>query len=157
MHLIVLTGLPTKEKGWLARDLARHYTANGQRVAVLDNANIADELAVLTERIELVPMRGGCACCAVAGKLYQSVAALGDSVDTAIMAANNQTHIGSLAAVLDNLIAGNRTPITVTTVALVDDRTTCCFPYVAETLEATADVTLLAPFDVNVLLAALPQ
>ncbi len=155
MQLIVLTGLPTKEKGWLARDLAEHYLAGGKRVAILDNENIAEDLGNMTDRVELVTMRGGCACCAVAGKLYSSAAKLSASTDVAIMAANHQTHIDNLGAVLDNLVAGNSTPISVKTVALVDERTTCCFPYVAERLEDNADVMLSAPFTAEALIAAL--
>lgn len=155
MQLIVLTGLPEKEKGWLTRDLADHFVCNGKRVAVLDNANISSELGALAEQIQIVTMRGGCACCAVADKLYRTAAQLSDTVDVAIMAANNQTHVGNLGVVLDNMVEGNRTPIDVRTVALVDDRTTCCFPYMAETLEENADVTLTAPFSVATLIAHL--
>lgn len=154
MRLIVLTGLPVLEKALLTQDLARYYLAQGQRVAVLDNANLSEQFAAL-EQVTLVTMRGGCACCSVAGKLFQSVAQLGDKIDVAIMAANNQTHVDSLSAVLESLVSGNPTPITVQRVALVDERTECCFPYVAQTLEENTDITLSAPFSLSVALAAL--
>lgn len=154
MKLIVLTGLPTKEKGWLTRDLAAHHHAQGQRVAVLDNANIAAELGDMRDHVHLVTMRGGCACCSVAGALFKSVTELAGSVDVAVMAANNQTHVENLIAVLDNLVAGSATPLTVQTVALVDERTTCCFPYMAETLTAHTNITLHAPFSAADILTA---
>jgi len=151
--MIVLTGLPTKEKELLTRDLAAHYLADGQRVAVLDNAGIAD--AVTDLDVQLVNMRGGCACCAVAGKLYACADDVAVSSDVAIMAADAQTHIDNLTAVLDNMVSGSRADITVTTVALVDDRTQCCFPYMAETLEMSTDLTIYAPFSAADILAAL--
>ena len=146
MKLIVLTGLPTKEKELLTRDLATHYMAEGQRVAVLDNANVSAGLSDVDGIQTIVSMRGGCACCSVAGKLFKTVASIGVDTDIAIMPADNQTHIGNLAGVLDNLVNGSSTPIEVVTVALVDDRTTCCFPYMAETLTDYANVTLQTPF-----------
>ncbi|MEL6152096.1 MAG: hypothetical protein AAFR56_20870, partial [Chloroflexota bacterium] len=79
---------------------------------------------------------------------------LSGDIDVAIMPANNQTHVDNLAAVLDNLVEGSTTPIAVTMVALVDDRTTCCFPYVAETLESYADITLHAPFSADAVISA---
>ncbi len=153
MHLIVLTGLPTKAKELLTRDLATHYLDAGQRVAVLDNAGVAAGLTNLD--INLVNMRGGCACCAVAGKLYGCADDVAATSDVAIMAADSQTHIDNLATVLDNLVDGAKADITVTTVALVDDRTQCCFPYMAETLEMATDLTLHAPFSAAELLSAL--
>jgi hypothetical protein len=155
MHLIVLTGLPTKEKELLTHDLAAHYLGAGQRVAVLDNAGVAGGLADL--EIQIVNLRGGCACCAVAGKLYGCADDVAASSDVAIMAADNQTHVDNLTAVLDNLVDGSRADITVTTVALVDDRTQCCFPYMAETLEMSTDITVHAPFSAAVILAALGE
>ena len=44
------------------------------------------------------------------------------------------------------MVDGSRADITVTTVALVDARTQCCFPYMAETLEMSTDLTIYAPF-----------
>ncbi|MEL6268404.1 MAG: hypothetical protein AAFU54_27115 [Chloroflexota bacterium] len=154
MKLIVLTGLPTKEKAWLTRDLAAHYSAQGQRVAVMDNANIMNDLGELETVDHTVLMRGGCACCSVADKLFRSTTELSGDIDVAIMPANNQTHVDNLVAVLDNLVSGSPTPIEVTMVALVDDRTTCCFPYVAETLESYADITLHAPFSPDAVISA---
>ena len=153
MKLIVLTGLPAKEKAWLTRDLAAHYSARGQRVAVLDNANVMAELDDTDTVTHTVPLRGGCACCSVADKLFRSTTELANDIDVAIMPASSQTHVDNLAAVLDNLVSGSRTPIAVTTVALVDNRTTCCFPYVAETLESYADVTLHAPFSADAIIS----
>lgn len=155
MKLIVLTGLPIKEKEMLTHDLADHYTAQGKQVAVLDNANTAPALTDLAIQPNIIPMRGGCACCSVAGKLYQSANTIATDTDIAIMPANNQTHVDSLAAVLDNLIAGSSTPIQVITLGLVDDRTTCCFPYVAETLTDYADAVLSAPFSLQAALDAI--
>ena len=154
MKLIVLTGLPTKEKELLTHDLAQFYVAAGLRVAVLDNANVAAGLADVDGIQTIVSMRGGCACCSVAGKLFETAAKIGADTDVAIMAADNQTHVGNLAGVLDNLVAGSSIPVEVIKVALVDERTTCCFPYMAETLESYADVTLHAPFSVESVLMA---
>jgi hypothetical protein len=151
--MIVLTGLPTKEKELLTHDLAAHYLDAGQRVAVLDNAGVADGLTDLN--VNLVKMRGGCACCAVAGKLYGCADEVAANSDVAIMAADSQTHIDNLAAVLDNMAEGSHADITVTTVALVDNRTQCCFPYMAETLERSTDMTVYAPFSAAEIITAL--
>ena len=119
----------------------------------MDNANIADDLGEVRDHVELVTMRGGCACCSVAGALFKSMNDLAGRVDIAVMAANNQTHVENLIAVLDNLMDGSDAPLTVQTVALVDERTTCCFPYVAEMLTAHTDITLHAPFSAADVLA----
>lgn len=154
MKLIVLTGLPTKEKELLTRELSTFYIADGKRVALLDNANIAANLADINIET-VISMRGGCACCSVAGKLFQSVEQIGGEIDVAIMPADNQTHVANLAGVLDNLVAGSSKAIEVKILALVDERTTCCFPYMAETLESYADATLHAPFSLEATLSAL--
>jgi hypothetical protein len=153
MKMIVLTGLPTMEKALLTRDLATHYLSTGERVTVLDNANVHGELSDVAA--EVVKLRGGCACCSVAGKLYATAEDLGATADVVIMAADSQTHVGNLIVVLEEFARGISVPVDLTIAALVDERTTCCFPYVAETLEDAADVTLQAPFDVDLLLNAL--
>ncbi|MEO0562064.1 MAG: hypothetical protein AAF125_08120 [Chloroflexota bacterium] len=154
MKLIVLTGLAVKAKALLTHDLASHFLSEGQRVAILDNANVREDVADLD--VELVNMRGGCACCAVAGKLYGCADDLIQTADVAIMAADSQTHVDNLMVVLDNLMDGAKGPIAVLTVALVDERTTCCFPYVAETLEASVDLTLHAPFTIDAIISEAP-
>lgn len=151
MKLIVLTGLNDTTKSLLTADLARHFTSAGQRVVVMDNANVAPDLDGISAQV--VPMRGGCACCAVAGKLYRTAADIGPDVDVAILPTNSQTHVDNLATVLDNLVAGSHFPVTVTTVALVDERTLCCFPYVGETMRDYADLTLGEPFALEDVLA----
>lgn len=150
MKLIVLTGLSTKAKELMTRDLAEHFLAQGQRVAVLDNANVREGVCDLD--IELVNLRGGCACCSVAGKLYGCADELSKTADVAIMPTDSQTHVDNLMTVLDNLVDGSSTEIDITTVALLDERTECCFPYVAQTLQQAVDVTLTAPFSVGALL-----
>jgi hypothetical protein len=144
MNLIALTGLPNLEKATLTFDLVAHFQAQGQRVTVLDNANVTHWNKGIA--VETVAMRGGCACCSVAGKLYKTVEEIGADTDVVIFPADSQTHIDNLTQVLDNLIDGSRHNITVQTVALIDNRTQCCFPYVEERLVDNADVTLYAPF-----------
>jgi hypothetical protein len=153
MQMIVLTGLPTKAKELLTRDLAAHFIQAGQRVAVLDNAGVGEGLTGLD--VQVLSMRGGCACCSVAGKLYACAESLPQQADIAIMAADSQTHVSNLVEVLDNFAAGSSADIEVHIAALVDDRTSCCFPYLAETLETAANVTLQAPFSAADVLAGL--
>ena len=134
MKLIALVGLPTKEKGWLARDLAAHYLGAGRSVAVLDNAGIMGDVADATS---VTTVRGSIG----AGDLR-----LAGNTEVLILAADSQTHIGDLTATLDEFADESSYPVELQIVALVDERTTCCFPYVAELLTDYADITLHAPF-----------
>ncbi len=141
MKLIVLTGLPIIEKAGLAATLASHYHA-----PVLDNANLT-----LPEAVDVTPIRGGCVCCAVAGTLYSSVPKLDG--EFAILTASPQAVPDALDRVLASLVEGSSRPVDVTTVALVDERTDECFPYVAERLTDFADLTLGPPWDVSQIIA----
>ncbi|NJP04730.1 MAG: hypothetical protein HC837_03395 [Chloroflexaceae bacterium] len=136
-QLVVVVGLPVAPKATVAATLSRTLHAAGRTVTLLDNSDRPLRLVLPTVRLP-----AGCVCCTLAGRLFSAVTQI--TTDTALLVASAQAQPELLARVLDNLRSPTRT---ITTIALLDQHTHACFPYLAEQYLFLADVVLSEPFD----------
>jgi hypothetical protein len=147
MQLIVLTGLVIVEKQQFTLDLARHYIAQGQPVAIIDNmARLTLDQSQIAQasyqRLE------GDLDGQLAPLLSQSTAVV------TILAASETLPPETLFVQLDAL-RDALSDISITTLALIDTRTCDCFPQVRQQLELYADVVVNMPADPAAVIAQL--
>jgi len=143
MNLNLLTGLVSVEKIDLTIALARHFTAQGEQVTVIDNiSRLAMDAATLP-----------------AGVAYQRINRLLDfRTDLAEINADRVLIALSETAPPDQTFTALLdlpTHVQVQSLALIDTRTCDCFPAIRERLEAYADLTVAIPFDVQEVIANL--
>ncbi|RMG85499.1 MAG: hypothetical protein D6712_09320 [Chloroflexi bacterium] len=142
MHVIVLMGLVSIEKGDLAIALAEHYTAQGKRVVVVDNLR---RVGIDPEQLSAATYH------AVRGELAAALPTL-PAADVMIIATAEDAEPEALYIALQDW--GAQQPhISLETVALIDLRTCDCFPHMRALLEQLADTTLYAPFHLQDLFA----
>ncbi|MBZ0293248.1 MAG: hypothetical protein K8L99_11845 [Anaerolineae bacterium] len=140
MKLVVLTGLVAVEKLQLAADLARHYVAAGETVAILDHVSrLPLSQSTLPTVVTSVRLEGDLSL-----TLAQHLREINREV--VILAVSETVPPDALFVLLDRLSA-EVPELEVQTLALVDTRTCDCFPTMREALEAYADVTLYLPFE----------
>lgn len=142
-RLIVLAGLVSVEKAFLAAELGTHWAQHGLSVAILDN--IA-RIAIDPETV------GGAQVTRAAGDVLPHlpyILAQADA-DVMIMAASETLAPDALFTELA-LIDG----VQVTILGLIDLRTCDCFPHIRKLLEAESDAVIHMPYDLNAVLALL--
>jgi hypothetical protein len=136
MQTIIITGLVIVEKIALTLDLARHYSAAGQRVTVVDNVarlpidTLDVPAAIDYQRLarDILPELDTIITQADAGVL---LVALSEQVPPDAL-------FGTLASFDD-----------MTVLALIDLRTCDCFPAMRERLEQYADLTIYCPYELE--------
>ena len=143
MQLLLLTGLVTVEKIDLTRQLAAHFAATGERVAVLDNISRLHidpndlPAAVSYQRINR-PL-----------DFTADLSHLG--ADRVLLALSETAEPNHTFTALLDLPSG----VDVTTLALIDTRTCDCFPAMRATLEDYADLTVNLPYVIEDVIAKL--
>lgn len=142
-RLIVLAGLPSIEKAFLAAELGAFWAQQGLSVAILDNI----------ARIAIDPETVGRArVTRAAGDMLPHLPYLltQTPADRVIFAASETLPTDALFAALDSLDG-----VRVTVAGLIDTRTCDCFPHMRAQLEADADTVIHIPYDLRAVVAAL--
>jgi hypothetical protein len=139
MKLIVLTGLVSIEKIQLAGELAQAFP----HARVIDNvARLAMNSEALAQPIERIP-----------GDILPELPALLAEVhETTILAVSEETHPHRLAEELEK-VAALQPELEIITIALIDLRTSDCFPHLREAFEQAADLSLRLPYNLTEVLA----
>ena len=148
MNVIALIGLVAIEKIQLIIQLATYYTQETSKtVTVIDNVSrLAIDPVQLSDE-PLIRVNGD-----ITAGLVERLRNIHS--DIVLIAVSESAELDHLFVSLD--IMSEQLPhIDLLTVGLIDLRTCDCFPHLREKLEDYADVYLLAPFDVNVILSAI--
>lgn len=130
MQLIAITGMRYGPKVALVHALAAQYSADGQRVALLDNT----EKPIQLDGVKHSRFAGGCVCCTLASSLIPIVWKL--DADVALLPVSASADPETLARVLQTI---QNTRIQARTIALIDDHTRQQHPYLAQRLAFYAD------------------
>ena len=145
MKLIALTGIVGHQKAQFAVELAEALQNCGQRVGIIDNGDHSALLA--SQRVLIHRLTEG-----FDEPIYNEIQRM--ACDVILLVVSESTHPESLVMVLEHL--QERLPdLTIRLMALIDDRTCDCFPHLRWMLEASADITLHAPFAVQQILGDL--
>ena len=139
MKISILTGIIGQEKAQFAIQLAQAYLAKGLRVAIINNGNVSIDNKV-TANIYLGLTLGD------NERLYNELQSM--QQDILLVIAAESAHPETIIDALDILQAAQPDSSS-KLIALIDNRTCDCFPHLREMLEATADLTLRAPFSIN--------
>lgn len=141
MKVIALAGLVSIEKIQLTIDLATYYTWQTQQsVTIVDNiARLAIDPVQLSDETLI----------RITGDITDTLADVLRDIDSdiVILAISESAELDNLFITLD--IVSENLPIELISIGLVDLRTCDCFPHLREKIEDYANVHLLAPFNVD--------
>lgn len=145
MKLIALTGIVGSQKAQFAIDIAMALQNSEIRVGIIDNGDHSAIPAIQSVLIHRL----------IEGfdeRIYNEIQRM--ACDVILLVVSESTHPESLVMVLERL-QDLLPDLTISLMALIDDRTCDCFPHLRMLLEDFADITLHAPFDVNQILGDL--
>lgn len=133
MKLIVLSGLVSFEKIQLAGELAQAFP----HARMIDNVA---RLAMDSEAFAMPIQR-------ITGDILPELPALlAEKNDLTILAVSEETNPETLFAMLE-AIRASQPELEIVSIVLIDLRTCDCFPHLREVFEASADLSLLLPYD----------
>jgi G3E family GTPase len=141
VNLIALTGLGADAKARFALALLARLQSEGKQIAVIDNND--KPLIFLDPHYQQglvgsTRLSAGCVCCALAPDLIAAVhkyVRATPAPDVLLMPVSALAEADALAVVLASLA---QPALSITTIALIDDRTRQRFPHLAERLAANA-------------------